>query len=132
LNADYPRLGDPIFPYLPANAAATLRGRRPFVRFRTAALLSIALIGVMFGFPAAVEAIFVPSLRQGIPNPVPVYEQILLGAGVWCLQFHWLLTPPIVLLLFTTATLTGAVRGFKRFTAPRGMRRPGQKRQALE
>ena len=101
------------------------------MRFRTAALLSIALIGVMFGFPAAVEAIFVPSLRQGIPSPIPVYEQILLGAGVWCLQFHWLLTPPIVLLLFTTATLTGVGRRVKRFTAPRGMRRPAEKRRVM-
>src|SRR5579864_421819 len=51
------------------------------IRFRTAVLLSIVLIAVMYSFPAAVKAVLLPYLAQGIPSPVPVYEQILFGAA---------------------------------------------------
>lgn len=48
------------------------------MRYRTATILSIVLIGGMFAVPAVIEAVFLPSLKQGIPNPLPGYEQILL------------------------------------------------------
>jgi hypothetical protein len=101
------------------------------MRFRTAALLSTVLIAVMYGFPAAVKAVFLPSLAQGIPDPVPVYEQILLGSALWCARFSWLLAPPILLLLFATASLTSTVRAMKGSTAARGIKRPTEKRRAL-
>jgi hypothetical protein len=58
-----------------------------FVRYRTAAILSgilVVLVGGMFGFSAAVWAIFLPFLDQGFPDPVPVYEQVLLHTAVFC------------------------------------------------
>jgi cytochrome c biogenesis factor len=81
------------------------------VRYKTAAILSlvlIVLIGGMFALPAAV-AVFLPSLKPGIPDPVPVYEGILLGAAFFCLRWHWLLVPlvlPTVVLLFIVAAFT--------------------------
>jgi hypothetical protein len=82
------------------------------VRYKTAAILSlvlIALIGAMFALPAAVEAVILPSLKLGSPDPVPVYEGILLGAAFFCLRWHWLLVPlvlPTVVLLFIVAAFT--------------------------
>jgi hypothetical protein len=76
------------------------------VRYRTAAILSISLIGGMFGLPAAVKAAFLPSLRQGLPNPVPGWEQMLLSAAIFCLEWRWLLVPPVVILVFAFAGIS--------------------------
>jgi hypothetical protein len=59
----------------------------------------LLLAGGMFCLPAAIWAIYLPSLRQGLPNPVPGYEQILLGIAVFCGTWKWflaLLVPPTV------------------------------------
>lgn len=82
------------------------------MRYRTAAILSVVLLGGMFGLPEAIRAIFLPSLEQGIPAPVPGYEQVLLGVAVFCFRFRWVLALPIaavVVVLFTIAALTSAV-----------------------
>ena len=82
------------------------------MRYRTAAILSVVLIGGMFGLPEAIRAIFLPSLEQGIPAPAPGYEQVLLGVAVFCFRFRWVLALPIaavVVVLFTIAALTSAV-----------------------
>lgn len=77
------------------------------MRFRTAAILSAVLVGgVLFVLPAVVEAVFIPSLRQGVPNPMPGYEQILLGVALFCHRFRWLLAPPTVLVFFLIAGFT--------------------------
>jgi len=76
------------------------------VRFRTAAILCVVLIGGMFLFPTAVLAVFLPSLKQGLPNPVPIYEQILLDVSVFCLTWRFFLVLPIVGVLFTVAGFT--------------------------
>jgi hypothetical protein len=90
------------------------------VRYRTAALLSIVLVGGMFAVPAAIEGVFLPSLKQGIPNPVPGYEQILLRFGLFFLTWRFLLAIPILVVLFTVAAFTstglhqeqrGSIRG---------------------
>jgi hypothetical protein len=39
------------------------------VRYRTAAISCFSLIGIMFGLPALIWAVFLPSLREGLPNP---------------------------------------------------------------
>jgi hypothetical protein len=77
------------------------------VRFRTAFILSAVLVGgVFFIFPAVIEAIFLPSLRQGVPNPIPDYEAILLDVAFFCHRFRWLLAPLTVLVFFLMATFT--------------------------
>jgi hypothetical protein len=77
------------------------------VRFRTAAILSAVLVGGMFVLPAIVKAVFLPSLRQGFPNPVPDYEQIILRVAAFCLRYSWLLALPTVVVLFLIAAFTG-------------------------
>ncbi len=74
------------------------------MRYRTAAILSVALVGGMFGLPVVIKAAFLPSLRQGLP--VPGYEKILLEVAIFCLRFSWLLALPITVVLFTVAGLT--------------------------
>ena len=77
------------------------------MRIRTAAILSAVLVGgILFILPALVEAVFLPSLRQGIPNPIPDYELILLDVALFCHRFRWLLAPLTVLVLFLIATFT--------------------------
>ncbi len=86
------------------------------MRYRTAATWSALLVAVivgMFGLPAAVWAAFLPSLKQGLPNPIPGYERILLGAAVFCSRLKWMLAVlafPIVVVLFTVAEFTSQKR----------------------
>ena len=80
------------------------------MRYRTAAIVSIVLIGGMFGLPEAIRAVFFPSLEQGIP--VPGYERVLLGIAIFCFRFRWVLALPIaavVVALFTIAAVTSAI-----------------------
>jgi hypothetical protein len=82
------------------------------VRYRTAAILSVVLIGGIFGLPEAIRAVFLPSFEQGIPAPVPGYERALVGIAVFCFRFRWVLALPIaavVVGLFTIAGLTSAI-----------------------
>jgi hypothetical protein len=101
---------------MPANSKSlnsrkhTLFESESFVRYRTAAILSFVPVGAMIGLPAIVEAVFLPSLRQGVPNPVPYHEQILLEIAVVCAQWRWFLALPIPGVLFIAAGLTSAVR----------------------
>ncbi len=76
------------------------------MRFRSAGILCALLVGGMFVLPAAVKAVFLPPLRQGLPNPVPGWEQILLSAAVFCIDWQWLLALPMVGVLRTVAALT--------------------------
>jgi hypothetical protein len=62
----------------------------------------------MFALPAAVLAAFLPSLKQGLPISIPVYERILLGVAEFCGRFRWVLALPIVVVLFTVAAFTNA------------------------
>jgi hypothetical protein len=83
------------------------------MRYRTAALICAVSIGMMFGLPAVVEAVFLPSLKLGIPNPVPLYEQILLGTALLCLRWRLALLLPTVAVLFTVAIFTRQLRSHK-------------------
>jgi type II secretory pathway component PulF len=85
------------------------------VRYRTAAVLSIVLVGGMFGLPDAIRAAFVPSL-EGLQTPVPLYERVLLETAFFCLRVRWLLALPIVVIvvaLFAVAAFTSAMRARK-------------------
>jgi hypothetical protein len=74
------------------------------VRYRTAAILSVTLIGGMFGLPAVAMAVLRPYMEQGVA--IPIYERILFGVAVFCLSFRWLLALPILSVLFTVAAFT--------------------------
>lgn len=80
------------------------------MRYRTAAFSCFVLIGGMFGLPALIWALFLPSLKQGLPNPLPAYEKLLLDIAVFCGDWKWLLALPILGLgvLFTIAELTAS------------------------
>jgi len=64
----------------------------------------------MFVLPAAVWAAFLPSLKQGLPDPIPGYERILLEVAVFCVTWRFLLALPIAAVLFTVAGFTNATR----------------------
>jgi len=80
------------------------------VRYRTAAILCFGLIVGMFGLPAAICAIFLP---QGLPDPIPTYERILLEIALFCGHWKRVLALPLVGLglTFTVAALTSTSRG---------------------
>jgi len=65
----------------------------------------------MFVLPAAVWAAFLPSLKQGLPDPIPGYERILLDIAVFCDLWRFVLALPIAAVLFTVAGFTNATRG---------------------
>lgn len=87
------------------------------MRYRTAGILSALLIGGMFGLPAIVKAVFLPSLETGLPNPVPGWEQLILIVTEFCLRWRWVATP-IPIVLFTIAGIGSDLRSRKRATAP--------------
>jgi hypothetical protein len=74
------------------------------MRYSTAAILSLVLVGGMFVLPAAVLA----SLKQGLPTPIPGYERILIDVAAFCLSFRFLLVIPILSVLFTVAAFTNS------------------------
>lgn len=76
------------------------------MRYRTAAILSLVLVGGMLLLPAVVTSVFLPSLRQGFPNPIPGYEQIVLRISAFCLRYSWLLAPGTIVMLFLIAAVT--------------------------
>jgi len=70
------------------------------VRYRTAAILSIVLVGGMFCLPIAIISAFRPSL----PPP------ILLEVAHFCTVFKWVSALPIVVVLFTVAAFTNSAK----------------------
>lgn len=77
------------------------------MRYRTAAISCFALIGGMFGLPALIGAVFFPSLQEGLPTPLPAYEEMLLDIALFCGRWKWVLALPMVGLglLFTIVEL---------------------------
>jgi hypothetical protein len=74
-------------------------------------VLSVLLIGGMFVVPSAIMAIFLPSLNQGIPDPLPGYEHVLLAVAAFFLAWRFLLALPIALVMFTVAAFTAPQQG---------------------
>ena len=64
----------------------------------------------MFGLPVVIWAVFLPSLKQGLPSPLPAYEKMLLDIAVFCGDWKWLFALPTLGLglLFTIAELTAS------------------------
>jgi hypothetical protein len=74
----------------------------------------------MFALPAAVWAVYLPSLKQGSPDPIPGYERVLLGVAVLCGTWKWMLAVlvlPIVGTLFIVAESTSNTQARKTRTA---------------
>jgi hypothetical protein len=65
----------------------------------------------MFVLPYIIIGVF-PSLNQGVPHPIPAYEEILLQIALFCGRFRWLLLLPTVGLgvSFAIAEMTSASR----------------------
>ena len=76
------------------------------MRYRTAAILSVVLIGGMFVLPVAAKAVLSGYVEHGLV--IPLYLRIFFGFAAFCLSFSWLLALPIVGVLFTLAALTHA------------------------
>jgi type II secretory pathway component PulF len=83
------------------------------MRYKAAAIVCFGLIVGMFGLPAAILAIFLPSLKQGLPNPIPGYERVLLEIASFCSRWKWLVALPAtgLGLVFTIAEFTRTSRG---------------------
>ena len=81
-----------------------------FVRYRTLAISCFMLLGAMFAVPATIWAIFSPSLKQGLPDPIPTWEKALLDVAVFCGWWKWLLVLPLLGLgmAFTIAHLASS------------------------
>ena len=101
------------------------------MRHKTAAIWSGVLVAVtagMFALPAAVWSVYLPSLKQGSPDPIPGYEGVLLGVAVFCVTWKWILAVlvlPIVGTLFIVAELTSNTQARKtRTTTPAPNNRP--------
>ena len=76
-----------------------MRGKlvlKKVVPYKTLAIWCFVLLGAMFAVPATIWAIFLPSLKQGLPDPLPVYERVLLDTAVFCGIWKWLLVLPLV------------------------------------
>jgi len=88
------------------------------MRYRTAAILSAVLVLVnfgMFSLPAVAWAVLLPSMERPGVDP-PFYIKLLYVAAEFCSMWKWivaLLTPPIVVVLFVIAALTGGSRAQK-------------------
>jgi type II secretory pathway component PulF len=91
------------------------------VRYRTAAISCFVLILGMFGYSALIWAIFLPSLKQGLPNPLPAYEKMLLDIAVFCSEWRFILMLPIagLGLIFAIAEVTSRERARRLRNKPR-------------
>jgi hypothetical protein len=81
------------------------------MRYRTAVISSVVLIGGMFGLPEVITILFLSSSEQGVATPVPAYERILLGIAVFGFRFRWVLAFPLaafIVAIFIVAALTRA------------------------
>jgi hypothetical protein len=100
------------------------------VRHKTAAIWSAVLVAVTagtFALPAAVWAVFLPSLKQGLPDPIPGYEKVLLEVAVFCGSVKWMLAIlalPIIGTLFTVAEFMSNKQRGARTATPAANSRP--------
>jgi hypothetical protein len=92
------------------NAGSTPRVLEKVVRYRTLAISCFVLLGAMFAVPATILAVFLPSLKQGLPDPIPIYERVLLEIAVFCGSWKWFLVLPLLGLgmAFTVAELASS------------------------
>jgi hypothetical protein len=74
------------------------------MRFKTAGILSIVLVGAMLALPRAGQAIANWYLEH--PVEIPLYARVFLGFSVMIIAFRWILIPMTVSILFTIAVFT--------------------------
>ena len=79
------------------------------MRFRTAAILSVVLVGGMFATSIAGGALARWHLGRGDVE-ISHYERMFFGIAAFCASFRVLLAIPIVSVLFTIATFTNQAR----------------------
>lgn len=85
------------------------------MRFRTATILSIVLVGGMFCLPEIIVAVFHPSAAHGSSAQAPPFERVLIDIAVFCSRFKWVFAFPIVMVLFTIAIFMKTGAGRNRF-----------------
>jgi hypothetical protein len=79
------------------------------MRFRTAAILSVVLVGGMFATSIAGGALARWHLGRGDVE-IPNYERMYFGIAALCSSFRVLLAIPIVSVLLTIAAFTNQAR----------------------
>jgi len=81
------------------------------VSFRTAAILSVVLVGGMFMMPHAGYAVAQWYVEH--PVEIPLYARLFLGVSSFFASFRILLALPTVAVLFTIAIFTSQARAGK-------------------
>jgi len=79
------------------------------LRLRTAAILSVVLIGGMFALRSGGYHLALSYVEQGVKE-VPPSARFFFIITAFFYSFWWLLTPAIVGVLFTVALLTSQSR----------------------
>lgn len=92
------------------------------MRYSTAVILSVIVIGVMFGLPLVTNAVVGPYEEHGLE--IPHYTRMLLEIGFSVSRFRYVFTLPIVLGLFLFAGVTSESHSRRRDGTPRHSRRP--------
>ena len=77
--------------------------------YKTAGILSLAVVATMFILPAVAVGILLPSLS----DPIPWYDRIILEVSAFFLTWRFVLVMPTIGLFFTVATLTELLTGPK-------------------
>jgi hypothetical protein len=89
------------------------------VRFRTAVMVLVFLLAVMFFLPEAVRAFLLSGLEQNPLQPVPPWEQILFLVAGFCLRWQWVSVPILVLLFAFLTFIRPTQRAFSLSEVPR-------------
>ena len=92
----FPATPEPALFNMLENEGSTPRVLEKVVRYKTLAISCFGLLGAMFAVPATIWAVFLPSLKQGLPDPIPIYERVLLEIAVFCGSWKWLLVLPLL------------------------------------
>ena len=80
------------------------------MRYRTAAILTAALVAAFFVLPHVVIVVLLPPLSQGATGAIPGYAQPLLEFTALCYSWRIPFAFPIVAAPFSIAALSGKSR----------------------
>ncbi len=82
------------------------------MRFRTALIFIVVLVGAVFGFQPLMTWIVDRSMAQGqMPSD---FVKAAFMASILCRQFWWMLVPAIVAFFMLIATITTVIRHFRK------------------
>ncbi len=85
------------------------------MRFRTAIIFVVVLVGAVFGFAPVMTKIVERSMAQH--QPLSNLQTSLLMASYICQQMWWLLVPCIVGFFLLISTLTAVIRHYRKKAA---------------